>query len=361
MYTASPVIAELEQTLKSGSIEKHIEILRRVTDLFMAGRDKITEEIASVFDDVIIKLADHVEDRALVELSAKFAPLANAPPRLVRRLASDDNIKVAGPALAQSSRLTDSDLVTIAESKGQSHLGKIAERTQLSPVVTDVLVDRGDHEVVNKVAVNNGARFSKTGMSMLVMRASGDDKLTNAVGQRADIPPALFKQLLTHATEMARQRLLASAQPNAREAINRAITQIASQPINKTVSPQDHASAERLVHSFGQDTALTKSKVLEFADGNRIAELVAALSVLSAVRIALVGRLISDTDPFGAIVLCKAIRLDWAVAQAVLTLPGVDASRAAELEQMCEDYSRLSPSSAQRLLGFWQARQNRLH
>ena len=169
----------------------------------------------------MVRLIDHVESRARVELSRDVAPVANAPHNVIQRLASDDDIAVAGPVLAQSPRLTDENLVEIAESKGQSHLSKIAERAQLSPVVTDVLVDRGDHEVVTKVAVNTGARFSKTGMSMLAMRASGDNELTQAMTQRADISPALFKRLLSHATEEARQRMLAAGRtgPIARPSI----------------------------------------------------------------------------------------------------------------------------------------------
>jgi uncharacterized protein (DUF2336 family) len=360
MSKALPIIDELEKALKSGSTEKHLTILQNITDLFLAGRDKITEEVASVFDDVVIRLIDHVERRALVELGAQFAPIANAPPNVIRRLASDDDIKVAGPVLAQSVRLTDQDLVVIAGSKGQSHLSKIAERAQINPVVTAVLVDRGDHGVVNKVATNSGAKFSKTSMSMLVLRASGDDDLTHAVGRRVDIPPTLFNQLLTHATEQARQRLLASAQPGTRDAINRVLTQIADQASGKAMSQKEYNAVERLAHSFREDTALTKSKMREFAVGNRIQELTAALTVLCAVPIALVGRLINDTEPFGAMVLCKAIRLDWLIAQAVLiALPGAGTSRAAQIEQMCEDYDRLSTPSAHHLLGYWQARQAR--
>src|SRR5664279_2500125 len=115
MSQALLVIDELESALKSNSTERHHAILKSVTDLFLAGCDRMTEEISSVFDDVIA---------------------------------------VAGPVRAQSPRLTDQNLVEIAASKGQSHLSKIAERAQLSPGVTDVLVDRGDREVVTKVAVN---------------------------------------------------------------------------------------------------------------------------------------------------------------------------------------------------------------
>jgi uncharacterized protein (DUF2336 family) len=354
------VIDELEYALKNHSTERHLSILRSVTDLFLAGRDRITEEVSLVFDDVMVRLVEHVESRARVELSWDVAPIANAPPNVIRRLASDDDISVAGPVLAKSPRLTDQNLLEIAESKGQLHLSKIAERAQLSAVVTDVLVDRGGREVVTKVAVNSGARFSKTGMSMLVMRTSGDDELTQAMSRRADISPALFKRLLSHATEEARQRMLASAGPADRDAINRVLAQIAAQAGSTSVSPKELAAARRLVHSFSQDTEQTRSKVLQFADGNRIAELVAALSILSGVPVALVSRLICDSEPFGAMALCKAIGLEWLVAHAVLnTLPGMGDGREHKLEEMSEEYGRLSTESAGRLIGYWQACQAR--
>ncbi len=360
MSQALQIIDELEVALKSNSTERHHAILKNVTGLFLAGCDKMTEEISALFDDVIIRLVDHVESRARVELSLDVAPIANAPHNVIHRLASDDDITVAGPVLAQSPRLTDQNLLEIAESKGQSHLSKIAERTQLSPVVTDVLVDRGDRDVVTKVAVNVGARFSKTGMSMLAMRASGDTELTQAMTQRPDISPALFKRLLSHATEEARQRMLEAAGPNERDAINRVLTQLADQAGSRIISQKEYVAAQRLVHSFSQDTEQTRSTVLQFADGNRIAELVAALSILSCVPIVLVSRLICDTEPFGAMVMCKAIGLEWHIAHSVLNnLPGMSDDREEKFAEMEEQYERLSTESAERLLAHWQACQAR--
>jgi uncharacterized protein (DUF2336 family) len=360
MSQSLKIIDELEVALKTCSSDRHNAILKSVTGLFLAGRDRINDEISSVFDDVIVRLVDHVESRARVELSMDLAPIANAPNHVIRRLAADDDIKVAGPVLAQSPRLTDQNLVEIAESKGQQHMSKIAERASLSPAVTDVLVDRGNSEVITKVAVNTGARLSKTGMSTLVMRASGDNELTQAMSRRADISPSLFKRLLSYATEEARQRMLATSGPADRDAINRVLTQLANQAGAKTVSPKEFAAAQRLVHSFSQDTEHTRSKVLQFADGNRIAELVAALSILSGVPIALVSRLICDTEPFGAMALCRAIGLDWSVAHAVLnTLPGIGEDREAKLGEMEEQYARLSVASAERLLNYWQECQAR--
>jgi hypothetical protein len=180
------------------------------------------------------------------------------------------------------------------------------------------------------------------------------------MSRRADITPALFKRLLSHATEEARHRMLAQAGPTEREAINRVLTQLANQAGSKTVSPKEYDAAERLVLSFSQDTEQTRDKVLHFADGNRIAELVAALSILSGIPIALISRLISDTEPFGAMAVCRAIGLDWSIAHAVLnTLPGMGDDREEKLGGMAEQYVRLSVPSAERLLNYWQTCQAR--
>ncbi len=70
----------------------------------------------------------------------------------MRRLATDNEISVAGPVLRQSSRLNDADLIGIARTKSQAHLLAIAGRTGIAEPVTDVLVKRGDREVARNLA-----------------------------------------------------------------------------------------------------------------------------------------------------------------------------------------------------------------
>src|SRR5207237_9256320 len=133
------------------------------------------------------------------------------------------------PDLDNSERLTDSDLIEIAKTKSQAHQLKIAGRPQLNEAVTEILIDRGDSEVVNKVASNKGARFSDTGFSKLVVLASGNDRLTATVAGRSDMPPRLFRELLTRASERARQKLLAAAPPEARENVKKILADISGQ------------------------------------------------------------------------------------------------------------------------------------
>ena len=169
--------------------------------------------------------------------------------------------------------------------------------------------------------------------------------------------PFVFGQLINYATEQVRDRLIASARPEFRDALTQ-ITHHVSERINLRASfANDWAVAERLVNSFVQDTVLTRAKVLEFADGKKITEMVVVLSVLSKIPTELICKLVSDQYGFGAMVLCKAINLDWCTAHAVLTVnPFAKTSRTMELEELEEDFERLSVSSAQRIIWYWRGR-----
>lgn len=329
-----------------------MDIMRRVTELFLTMPTPLTEEQTSLFDDVIQKLIVYLERSALAELGTRIAGAYNAPPQIVRRLASDNAIEVAGPVLAKSEQLSDQILVEIAEQKSQLHLAKISERRRLSAPVTDVLIDRGDRNVIGKVAANHGASFSKLGMSMLVMRADGDDELIAIIGQRSDIPAGVFRQLLSYATEKTREHLLAM-RPEIADAINRTLNKISARA-SIAITARDAAIVQRFAQSLGQDTELAKAKLLKFSESGRVTEMVAALSVLSGVSIELVDRLICDENVFGAMILCKATGLDWPMTQAVLTA-GPNASTRA-VDDVCDEFKRLSMASARRLLGYWQDR-----
>src|SRR5216683_3712685 len=226
MKLSPAIIDELESALNAGSTDRRIEVLHRITDLFVNNARNFTEEQIALFDDVMSRLVREIENRAIVELSRRLAPVANAPAGIIRRLAWDDAVEIAGPVLAKSDRLTDGELIELAKTKSLAHLVQIANRAALNEAVTDVLVERGESEVANMLAGNPGARFSETGLWQLVIRADGDDRLSETVAGRPDIPSYLFRQILTQATAKVRQKLLASAQPDSRRVIEQVLADI---------------------------------------------------------------------------------------------------------------------------------------
>src|SRR3954464_9130811 len=208
--TTENLLDELQTTLAHGTVARRVETLRRVTDLFINGVVDYSDEQIGLFDDVFQFLIDHIETSARTLLANRLAPIDTAPPLTIRALAFDDMIEVAGPVLSQSSRLDDKTLIENARSKSQAHLMAISTRKVLSGAVTDVLVQRGNDEVVQSTVNNPGAEFTERGFTRLVNRAEGDDDLSTCVGLRPNIPRHLYLKLLARASDAVRQRLEAA-------------------------------------------------------------------------------------------------------------------------------------------------------
>src|SRR5271156_6759965 len=165
MGAATSLLPELEHVIQHGSRRKRVETLQRLTALFLAGADAYSDAHVDVFDDVFGLLIKEIETKARAELANRLAHVSNAPLNVIRALASDDDIAVAGPVLKLAPRLQEADLVDLAKTKGQAHLQAISTRQALGEAVTDVLVRRGDREVARNVAGNRGARLSEAGFS----------------------------------------------------------------------------------------------------------------------------------------------------------------------------------------------------
>ena len=61
MYQHRLLISELEDAVRRGSQEKRAETLKRVTDLFLGGHERLTELQIQVFDDVLGLLIARME------------------------------------------------------------------------------------------------------------------------------------------------------------------------------------------------------------------------------------------------------------------------------------------------------------
>ena len=354
----NPIINEIESALLSGPGEKRTKVLMSVTDLFVGEATKYSYFQTKLFDDVLLHLIERVESSALVEIATRLASISNAPADTVRQLAWNDAITVSGPILKYSPGLRDRDLIEIAKSKSQAHLSNIARRSQLNEVVTDVLIDYGDADVANEVAINSGALCSNLTLAKLVLRADGDDRLTESVARRTDISPQMFQQLLTQATDVVRTKLLASAKPEQQDTIKKVMDGIIVQISKSSIESRDYTAAKRVVARFSQDTNLVRKKLHEFSEAKQVSEIVVTLASIGGLVVDQVDKLFYAPTCFGLMVLCKASALAWKTTNAIIMsravkLETLDASR----DELQEQFNELSISSAQTLVRYWQGRQ----
>src|SRR5258708_31813222 len=97
------LLAELEDAVSRGTAESCLQALWHGTDILIAGR--YSEDQIWTFGEVIGLLAQEIEVAARVKLANRVAPSNNAPIDVIKKLAFDDVIDVAGPVLRQSGRL----------------------------------------------------------------------------------------------------------------------------------------------------------------------------------------------------------------------------------------------------------------
>jgi uncharacterized protein (DUF2336 family) len=354
MPDRASLIRELEDAIERGSTQRRADTLRRVADLFTKRAAELSEHHVELFDDVILRLAGEIETKARAELARRLAPIDNAPQNTVRDLARDDAIEVAAPVLLRSRRLAEADILDIARTKGQAHLLAIASRRPLGHAVTDVLVDRGDGDVLFNIASNAEASFSETGFARLVDRAGDDEPLATRIVGRPDIPSHLVHKLVLQASELVQRRLLASAPVDMRPEIEHVLAKV-SHEIDPGAAPRSFNAAQRLIgmlHSAGE---LGESELYDLAKSRRYEETAAALSLLCGVPIDVADWLLNGDRIEPLLILLKATGFDWLTARAIiLSRPSGRRVAAKDLEDICDDFKRLSYATARQVIGHWQ-------
>ena len=360
------IVDEVEAAIKIGSAERRLDTIKRVTDLFLLSAGSLNDEQIGLFDELLERLIKTIEIRAiadvsariaLAEMSAQLAPVAHAPPAVIRRLARNDEISVAGPVLAESARLSDWDLVEIAETKGEPHLLAISSRWWLKEVVTDALLARRYPAVCRRIIRNPGARVSAAGFAAVIAQAESDPELAIETGIRVDLPADLRRQLLHHATEAVRARLLSRAPPHLFEEIRSSIAAVSAGVDRDMSRVRDLAAAKRLVAQLNDKGELDEATLFGFAKQRRYEETVAALAELSQSTIEVVRPLMQSLRDDGVLIPCKVAGLNWETVHAVLESRFATGSMAPrELAMARAQYAKLTAEDAGRLLRFWRVR-----
>ena len=363
MIEERSIIAEIEGTFASGSADKQAEILRRVTDLFLAGADNYSDEHVDLFDGVISRIAEKIETKARAELAQRLAPAPNAPPKTVRKLAHDESMDVAGPILRLSNKLSDEDLLAIAGGNSQDRLLAISKRSTLSERVSDVLVTHGNRDVVLSISQNDGARFSDAGYTKLVDRSINDEVLAICVSMRRDIPQEHFNALIAKASEVVFEKLTAS-NPNAVYEVHRVLSDITGQDAaGQPRANRDYQQAAAQFDIVRRSGAPVDPVVREYAANGKFEETVAALSALCRTPLKLVERVMNDARPENdfALILAKAAGLSWPTTKQICILRRkVFRFSPQSIETAHQNFDRLQTATAQRLVRFYNERHSAL-
>jgi len=358
MELQSGLVNQLEDMLASKDLSRRAEILRRVTDLFVLGSGQYTDDQVELFDDVMGKLLEHVETAARAQFGRRIAKLSDAPRKVVRELAFDDAIDVAGPVLRHCGRLDDATLIKNARTKSQDHLLAISGRAALGEAITDVLVERGNMAVISNTAKNRGARFSERGISALVDGARGSGELALCVWSRPDIPRQNLTRMFVEASEAVRDQLT-ELDPRRADLIKAVVAEASDQMMSRArTDSATFADALSCVSALQASGGLCEERLMEFAKQGSFDKVAAALSLMCDLPIGVVERALVHKQTDQILVLAKAIDLSWVTTVALLLLQaGINGTSRQQLDQCFASFSRLQQKSAQTALRFYRMRE----
>jgi uncharacterized protein (DUF2336 family) len=347
----------LDDAVQRGTPESRMRALQHTTDLLIAGR--YSDDEIWTFGEVIGRLADEIEVAARAQLARRLARFDRAPVNIIHKLAFDDSIDVAGPVLQESERLETYALVANACTKSQPHLLAISKRKSIEQAVTDVLVTRGNREVVNSVASNDGARLSEFGFLHMIQRAEGDSILAEQLGLRKDIPRHLFQQLIAKASVEVKKRL-EGERPAMVDQIQSSVTEVTG-TLQSKFGPvsRSHFVAKRVVVTQHQQGNLNEDSISGYARSHRLDEVTIGLSLLCSLPGDVIERALVDKNREMLLVLAKALDFSWATTMSLLFLGAKDHRiTAQDLTDLENEFGRLNVKTSRSVLEFYQSRKS---
>ena len=351
VFAAADLIDELEAAAASKDLRRQSQVMRRVTDLFVANDSLLKANQAALFEDVMERLLGVVDARVRAEFGARLATVPNAPAGTLRLLALDEAIEVAGPVLEQAEGLLEATLLETAQTRSQRHLLAISRRTSVPVAVTDVLVDRGNDEVVRTAAGNAGARFSDAGVASLSTRAANDPELACRLWSRADLPRERLLRLVEGASREVIARLVASDDSKAE--LFRDLVAEAAKRVRDAVRQNSgqYAAALTRVEDLNRAGKLDEAQLKQFAEENAFDAVLVALSLKCDLPIALVERALADKRLDQLLVFAKAAELSWDTMRAILLM-----LKLGDINVQRDLFARLQSKTAKTALQYYRLR-----
>jgi uncharacterized protein (DUF2336 family) len=362
MNTQKTLIDELENAVAQKEIGERANVLQRITDLFVVGSIQLSDEQVTLFDDVMARLVRDVDFKARALVAQRLSEMATAPPGVIRELALDDSIEVAGPVLARSERISEEVLVEGVMTKSQDHLFAISQRRSLSECVTDVLVERGDSRVAINTANNLGARFSDFGYSTLVKRSEAYTDLAASVWKRPEVPRRHLLALFAAASEAVRQELQSINSRKTEEI--RDLVALAGNELQSLSREQssEYAAARSHVQSLHDSKGLCELNVLAFARARKFQETAIALSLIGDFSIGMVERAMAHDKCDQLLVLAKSIGLSFETVKAILMLQtGMGKGLGPDLKEARESFGKLRAGTARTAVQYYRLRERVLN
>lgn len=347
--------ARLIELAREKSSEKRRDLLREVTELFFDSGEQ-TEDVGSLFTEVVGSVAADMETSVRAELARRVADAKNAPSALARRLALDE-IEVAEPVLRWSKALSDADLVQIVRTRSQEHLLAVTRRDTVSEAVSEAIVQHGDDQVVGALLRNEGASLSRDTYEAVVERAQTSKALQAPLVRRKTVPLDLLNEMYMAVEANLRAEILKrndSVDPAELErALKKARVRVAQA---YGALPEDYEEAHRWLQNQKLRNALSPPVLVRLLREKERTKFMLTLADLAHIDFDTARRIVEKDDIDALAMCCRASNFDRALFVTLAVLISGGDRGFGRAEAFGSLYNDIPIEAASRAMRFWRVR-----
>lgn len=341
---------------REGSSEKRRELLRQITDVFLAQPNDRSENEAVLFDEIVGAVAQDLETQVRAELSRKVADSPGPLRRTARRLAMDD-IEVARPVLERSRSLTQSDLIEVIEAKSQDHMLAVTKRSDIGEKVSSVLVAKGEDRVLVSLLQNDRARMDRQTYERVAERVEANPVLHAPFVRSAHVPLDLLNTVYMRVEHELRREIMRKfhgvSPAELEAALEASRTRLSSA---YGVLPEDYEDSKQYIAKLEKTGALKPPVLVQLLREDRRTAFMIAFGQLVDVEFDLGRRLLETRDVDALAMLCRGAGFDRGLFVTICILILGGEGGLSKTEEYGRLYEQVPVSAAQRALRFWKVR-----
>ena len=280
------------------------ELAQIMVDLFRGGHGTLSEPERVEMTGILRQLLGSVEIAVRKNIAEQLASTPDVPRSLLRDLAND-TIEVAWPVLRESHVLEDMDLIEVIHHRSLEHRLTVAQRSEVSPNVSNALVQSGEESVIVALLENAGARLASETMDFLAERSRKVEVLQAPLLRRGELTPELAKRMFVWVSAALRDHIIgrfhldpAAVDDLLEEAVHASLA---------TSLPSGHDAY--LIEQMERAGIILPTMMLEALAAGQVTLFARVVEKLIGLRGPLVKRLLFDPSGEGLAVMCRSVEL----------------------------------------------------
>jgi uncharacterized protein (DUF2336 family) len=341
---------------KEGSSEKRRELLRQITDVFLAQPSNRSEKEAVLFDEIVSAVASNLETQVRIELSHKIADTVAPLRHTARRLAMDE-IAVARPVLERSRALTDDDLVEVINKKTQDHMLAVTKRPDIGEKVSSALVNKGEDHIVVSLLQNATAKIDHKTYARVAERAEASPVLHAPLVRNANVPLDILNKVYLR-VELDLRREIMRKFHGVSPAELEAALEVSRTHLSAAYGalPLDYPHAREHITKLTQAGTLNPAMLVQLLREEHHTAFLIAFAQLVDVDFELGQRLVEAQDLDALAMLCRGAGFDRGLFVTICVMIGDGEGGLSKTEEYGQIYELVPVAAAQRALRFWKVR-----